>query len=128
MKTYLTSLFSFLFFFFLYTSLFAFFFWCRVLPTVKFYFVLGTSSNHFLFSGSSHGQSTNKIVTQFLSFPNELAREDRLLFVSQIRLPLRGSVGQLSCLIFFFFADSTYPLFRITWDSWPLNRSLVARG
>ena len=64
-------LFFFLLFSYIHVSLF-FFFRCRVSPTVNSSFFLclflGTSSNRFLFSGFSRGQSTNKIVMRFLSF------------------------------------------------------------
>ena len=69
MKAYLT--FFSLFLLFLYVSL-VFYSWCRVSPTVNFSFFLsfflGISLNRFLFSGFFRGQSTNKIVTRFLSF------------------------------------------------------------
>ena len=103
-------------------------------------FFLDTSSNHFLFSGFSRGQSMNRIVTWFLSF-----------FWCPFNLPIWAGLGKTVyslhlihiCLLwdllanwlvwFFLFADSTFPLPCITWVSWPIsiqpsNRSLVARG
>ena len=103
-------------------------------------FFLGTSSNRFLFSGFSRCQSTNKIVTRFLSF-----------FLRPFNLPIQVSVGKavlplcitdtshlLGDLLgnwlvwFFLFANSTFPLPRILWASWPIgiqpsNRSLITR-
>ena len=131
MKVYLTSPSPFIFFFFN----------CRVhRPLISLSFFLSTSSNRFLFPGFSRGQSTNKIVTPFLA-----------IYWQPFNLPIwpgpwmttyslhHRHVCQLWDLLadwlvwFFFFADSTVPLPRITWVSWPIgiqpsNWSLVDRS
>ena len=108
-------------------------------PLISLSFFLSTSSNHFVFSSSSRGQSTNKVDTWFLAF-----------FWRPFNLPiwagLWGAVYSLHhrqvCLLgdllanwlvwFFLFADSTLLLPRIAWASWPIgiqpsNRLLVTR-
>ena len=52
-------------------------------------------------------------------------------FAPRTRLSLRGSLSQVTCLIFPLL-DSTFPLPHITWPDWPIgiqpsNRSLVDR-
>ena len=133
MKAYLTSL-SLLLSLFVYIYIYIyiffflslFFFWCRISPTDNFSlfffssgvmfhrqlfslsFFHGTSSNHFLFSGFSHGQSMNKIVMHFLSFSGifflsshmSWPEEDSLLFAPQTHQSVMGSLSQLTCQIF----------------------------
>ena len=117
-----------------------FFSWCRISPTINFsHFlsILGTSSNHFLFSGFSDCRSTKKIVILFF-------------FSQPFNLPIWAALGKTIyslhhrhvCLLrdlltnwlvwFFLFADLTFSLPHITKVSWsidiqPSDRSLVAR-
>ena len=114
MKSYLTSLslsFSFLYFLYIYVSLFFFFFgvaFHRPLISLSFFlscFLSGYIFRSFLilwlFSWSVDEQNSHAVLMLFLlAFYYELAWEDRLLFASQARLPVWGSLGQLTCLIF----------------------------